>query len=156
MRPFLLTAALLVVIQLPAVAQQRDTLMRADLSSARNKAMLYSTLGSAAGILGGGVGGVAICKATGWGNSGEDPCLGHMLLGGLIGSIVGAAAGAYLPTRKYGVTFPLGPALGGTVLGLGAGYLAGQLTDGPGGYLVAFSVTQGVVTGLLTTRSSSR
>jgi hypothetical protein len=149
----LLTALLsFLALATPANAQQRDTTFAADRLTARERAILLATVGSAGGLLAGGAGGIAVCEVTGWGDSGEDPCLGQLMIGMFAGSIVGSAIGAYLPTRKLGRGLPLGYAMGGMIIGLGAGYLSAELTDSPAGYLIGYSLTQGIVTGLLATR----
>jgi hypothetical protein len=145
---------LLLALATPARAQQRDTTLEADIRGPRDRAIILATLGSAAGMLGGATALAGFCKVTGWGESGEDPCLGQLIIGGFAGSIIGSAVGAQIPAKTLG-GLPIGYAIGGTVLGLGAGYLGGRLTGSPSGYLIAYSVTQGIITGILTTRTTN-
>lgn len=142
---------LLFVFAAAASAQQPDS-----TRTHTGKTITLSIVGSAAGIVGGGAAGFGLCKATGWGDSGEDPCLGHMILGGLAGSIAGSALGAHIARKDVAFSQALTGALGGAVLGFGAGYLIGKLVSSPGPILIGYSVTQGVVTGLLTTAKRPR
>src|SRR5688500_20121621 len=100
MRPLLIGSILLLALAPSARAQQRDTTLYADLPSKRESAMVLATLGSAAGVLGGAASGVALCKGTGWGDNGEDPCLGPLVLGLFAGRIGRSAIGGSLPAAQ--------------------------------------------------------
>lgn len=113
-------------------------------------AILGGTLGSVAGLAAGAVIGASMATC----GSGEWLCgLGEAAVGGLIGSAVGSTLGANLGARRPGHEPTFGSTFQASLLGglagiLGA-YVGGTVDpDGVGG-LVGFSLTQGVVTGLL-------
>jgi hypothetical protein len=141
-------AALLAHAPLRA-AEPPDSLLPVASSRFVRAAILWGTLGSAAGVLGGG----ALGTLVGCGNGGGHPCgLPEAGWGAVIGSSVGAALGANRAVRKAGgaprfkKTFVA--SLVGAFVGSGAAWLGLEIEDSGGLALVGYSLSQGLIAGL--------
>ena len=87
----------------------------------------------------------------------DDFCGWHtVFIGATVGTVAGAATGAWLAARREGKPSPVA-AVVGSLVGVGAGvglaWLAGHAFQSGPVTVVGFSIGHGVITGLVTARS---